>query len=303
MLLYLFWYAAPVVLLVTMKYTRYQYLSVLTIAGSDSGGGAGIQADIKTISSLGGYATSAITAVTVQNTKGVTAVHEIPPAIVADQMQAVLEDIHPAAIKIGMLPSAAHVQAIAAVLRAAEPVPLVLDPVMIASSGYRLAGTQVADSMVEYLFPLATLVTPNADEAALLTGMPVTNLDGMQEAAHRLVYNMGCKAVLVKGGHVPGPVMYDVLQEKGQAPVIVQAPYIESNQTHGTGCTLSSALAVFLAQGLTLSNAVQQAKQYITRAIETGKEVVTGKGKGPLNHFSEPVAMVRLPLYGYGSGQ
>jgi hydroxymethylpyrimidine/phosphomethylpyrimidine kinase len=214
-----------------------------------------------------------------------------------------MEDIHPAAVKIGMLPSAAHVQAIAAVLRATAPVPLVLDPVMIASSGYRLAGAQVADSMVEYLFPLATLVTPNTEEAALLTGMPVTTLHGMQEAAHRLVHNSGCRAVLVKGGHVPGPVVYDVLLEKDQSPFIVQAPYIESNQTHGTGCTLSSAIAVFLAQGHTLSNAVQQAKQYITRAIETGKEVVTGKGKGPLNHFAEPVAMIRLPLPQYDGEQ
>lgn len=269
-----------------------RYTSILTIAGSDSGGGAGIQADIKTISALGCYATSAITAVTVQNTLGVTAIHEVPPGIVADQVKAVLEDIHPAAVKIGMIPSAAHVLAIAGVLQQYSQLPVVLDPVMIASSGYRLAAEQVTGSMVRHLFPLSAIITPNIDEAAVLTGLHIKNVQQMETAARQLIQTSGCRAVLLKGGHLKGTVMYDLLLEKNGTPVIVQADYIESSNTHGTGCTLASAIAVYLAQGHAMTTAVTQAKIYTTQAINAGKNVQTGAGKGPLNHFADPLPLI-----------
>lgn len=271
---------------------QYRYASVLTIAGSDSGGGAGIQADIKTISALGCYAASAVTAITVQNTLGVSGIHDIPPDIVQAQIHAVMQDIAPAAIKIGMLRTAGTAAAVAEALQHYPQVPVVLDPVMVASSGNRLMNEETITLLRRSLFPLATLVTPNLDEAAVLTGNAVTKLEEM-EAAAKIILGSGCQAVLIKGGHLAGEKLHDLLLQQNGVQVFT-ADYIDSRNTHGTGCTLSSAIAAYLAQGQTVADAVAHAKNYITTAIEAGKDVITGKGRGPLNHFVQPVPLKRF---------
>lgn len=264
-----------------------RYPSVLTIAGSDSGGGAGIQADIKTISALGCYATSAITAVTVQNTLGVTAIHTIPAAIVQGQITAVMNDVQPMAVKTGMIPDKELVRTIAAALRTYPGIPLIIDPVMIASSGHALVKEEMITAMQQELFPLAVLVTPNLDEAAVLAGFPVRDVQEMKRAAKQIL-SLGCQAVLVKGGHLKSNQVYDVYLDITGQEQVLQAPYITSHNLHGTGCTLSAAIASLVARGNSLVTAVALAKQYISQAIEAGREAVTGQGHGPLNHFFQP---------------
>jgi hydroxymethylpyrimidine/phosphomethylpyrimidine kinase len=273
---------------------RYKYPTVLTIAGSDSGGGAGIQADLKTFSALGCYGTSAITAITVQNTRGVSGIHQVPAPIVQAQIAAVIEDIKPDTIKIGMVHSVELVQTIAAQLKH-YPVPLVLDPVMVATSGDKLIEDATIDTLREELFPLALVVTPNLDEAQLLAGMPIHNLEDMKKAA-RIILATGCQSVLVKGGHLQGPRLYDVFLHQNGEERVFESDTIASDNTHGTGCTLSSAIAAFLALGLDLPEAVAQARVFVHEAIDQGKDVRTGEGHGPLNHFFNPQKLQKNTL-------
>lgn len=262
----------------------HQYISVLTIAGSDSGGGAGIQADLKTFSALGCYGTSAITAITVQNTLGIKAIHQIPPEIVKAQIKAVMDDIKPTAIKIGMIYSPELARTIALTLKDYPEVPIIFDPVMVSTSGYRLIESDTIAIFQQELFPLASLITPNLDEAEILAKMKIQTVDDMKQAASR-ISNSKCKAVLVKGGHMKGPNLVDVyLDNKGHYQIF-KSVAIQTPNTHGTGCTLSAAIAAFVALGDELPKAIEKAKQYVAQAIVTGQDVKTGEGKGPLNHF------------------
>lgn len=268
------------------------YINVLTIAGSDSGGGAGIQADLKTFSALGCFGTSVITAVTAQNTMGVRAVHGIPAEMIKDQLQAVLEDIAPVAIKIGMINRAEVVQVIEKEIKAyTKQVPVILDPVMVATSGHRLIEPDTINELIAKLFPIVSLVTPNIDEAVILADQEIYNLDDMI-AAGRKIIEKGAKAVFVKGGHLAGPVIYDVLIAGNDAPVILESAFINSKNLHGTGCTLSSAIAAEMAKGNDLLAAIKNAKNYISNALQAGSEVKTGQGNGPLNHFFNPLKLI-----------
>lgn len=267
------------------------YPCILAIAGSDCSGGAGIQADIKTISALGAYAASAITAITVQNTCGVTGIHPVPPAYVQAQIEAVMTDIRPRAVKIGMINDAGIIRAIAGSLRKHTPYYIVLDPVMISTSGHKLMEEDAISALTGSLMPLATLITPNLHEAEALTGKKISTINGMEAAAQELL-SFGSQAVLVKGGHLKEEEMCDVLYIKGEAhPRRFSSQKIESRNTHGTGCTLSSAIATYLALGEPLAEAVRKAKAYVYQGILNGKDVHIGEGHGPLNHFFAPVAM------------
>ncbi|MEH3112027.1 bifunctional hydroxymethylpyrimidine kinase/phosphomethylpyrimidine kinase [Pedobacter terrae] len=268
------------------------YIQVLTIAGSDSGGGAGIQADLKTFSALGCFGTSVITAVTAQNTLGVRSVHGIPIAIIKDQLQAVLDDIKPVAIKIGMINRAAVVDVIETELKKyTADIPVILDPVMVATSGHKLIAPDTVEQLINKLFPLVSLVTPNIDEAVILAGQPIHDLKDMIAAGKKII-DKGAKAVLVKGGHLIGPIIYDVFICGSDAPVTLESTFIASQNLHGTGCTLSSAIAAEMAKGKTLLNAIKNAKDYISRALQAGSDVKTGKGNGPLNHFFKPLKLI-----------
>jgi hydroxymethylpyrimidine/phosphomethylpyrimidine kinase len=252
---------------------------VLAIAGSDSGGGAGVQADIKTITVLGGYAATAITAITVQNTLGVSAVHPVPPEIVAAQARAVIDDIGVDAIKTGMLSSVETVEVVAEVLAGAG-VPVVVDPVMIAKGGAVLLQERALSAMRACLIPAAALLTPNAPEAAALTGLVVETTDDLRRAGEALLA-MGAAAVLMKGGHVSGATVTDLLiTPAGETGF--SGERIETRHTHGTGCTLASAIATGLAQGLTLEAAVARAWAYVAEAIRRAPGF--GAGAGPLDH-------------------
>lgn len=262
------------------------YYSVLTIAGSDSGGGAGIQADIKTFSALGCFGTSAITAITVQNTLSVYGIHPVPPAIVYDQIRVVMDDIRPSAIKIGMVHSAELAAMIASVISHYD-VPVIFDPVMVATSGDKLIEDNTIRSLIEKLFPLAQLVTPNIHEAQLLANSTIENREDMKRAAKQIIRS-GCQAVLIKGAHLRGDVLTDVYLDTEGREAIFESAWIDTINTHGTGCTLSSAIAAFMARGNRLTAAIEKAKQYVHDAIVSGKDIHTGKGHGPLNHFFNP---------------
>lgn len=252
----------------------------LTIAGSDSGGGAGIQADLKTFAALNVYGMSALTAITAQNTCGVTAVQGIDPEVVEAQIRAVVSDIGVDATKTGMLFSAPIINGVAKTLRDLALTHVVVDPVMIATSGDRLLQPDAEESLRTDLLPLATIVTPNLDETAVLVGHTVKGLDAMQAAAEAIV-GTGVKAVLVKGGHATEKatdVFYD-----GKAMVLLAGEVVETKNTHGTGCTLSSAIAAYLARGLPLLDAVRQAKTYLTGALKQSLSI--GQGSGPVGHF------------------
>lgn len=262
------------------------YPVVLSIAGSDCSGGAGIQADIKTISALGGYAASAVTAVTVQNTTGICGVHTIPAEVIRGQIEAVMQDLRPEAVKIGMVDELITVRVIADCLRKYTPEHVVYDPVMVSSSGRKLMSDEAMRAIRQELFPLATLITPNLDEVAAITGQCPANPEQMQVAARTLSEFYGT-AVLVKGGHLEGGEMLDILWENGNSYIYKEKKIVSKN-LHGTGCTLSSAIATFLAFGYTMDKAVYEAKTYLSNAIEAGKEVTTGHGDGPLCHFWNP---------------
>jgi len=252
---------------------------VLAIAGSDSGGGAGMQADIKTITALGGYAASAITAVTVQDTMGVHAVHPVPPSVISAQIQAVMADIGADAIKTGMLGNAVAIEAVLEALADWRDIPLVVDPVMVASSGAPLIGEGALAPLRE-LIARAALVTPNAPEAEALTGIAVATTDDLRRAGERLLTS-GVRAVLMKGGHVPGDSVIDLLMTRA-GETTLEGPRIATRHTHGTGCTLASACAVGLAQGLRLEEAVARAWAYVAEAIRRAPGF--GAGAGPLDH-------------------
>lgn len=267
------------------------YPCILTIAGSDCSGGAGIQADIKAISALGAYAASAITAITVQNTCGVTGIHPVPPAYVKGQIEAVMEDICPQAIKIGMINDTEIVEVIAESLQKYRPRFVVFDPVMVSTSGCKLMEDEAIEAITTRLIPLATLITPNLSEAEILAGQKINTVEDMQRQAKKML-ELGCKGVLIKGGHLDGGQMCDVLQTADEnVPHLFTAPKVESRNTHGTGCTLSSAIATYLALGEPVASAVEKAKQYVYLGIESGKDVCIGHGHGPLNHFYSPVPM------------
>lgn len=240
---------------------------------------------------LGGYASTAITALTAQNTQGVFGVHPVPPAFVAQQIELVLADIGADAIKTGMLPDAEIIEVVASSLRRAardlptrdgtRTIPVVVDPVMVAKGGARLMNDDAKDALVRELFPLCAIVTPNGPEAEALTGHPVTDTSG-QIAAARALIELGARAALVKGGHVEGPEVVDVLVQRGEAPVLLRHPRMRTTSTHGTGCTLASAIAAGLARGDDLESAVRAAVRYVARAIATAPGL--GRGHGPLNH-------------------
>ncbi len=257
---------------------------MLTIAGSDSGGGAGIQADLKTISALGGYGCSVITAITAQNTQGVCASEVLSPKLVNAQLKAVLDDIGISAIKTGMMGNAAVIQVVAAYLKEHFSGPVVVDPVMVASSGDSLLETAAVNAYLQELIPLATLITPNLPEASKLLDQPVPDsIITMKQRAGEL-YELGAKAVLLKGGHLDGDICTDVLFD-GREFHLFEAAKLNSANTHGTGCTLASAIATGLAKGLDLAEAVSHAKHYVTEAIRYSNELNVGSGHGPVNHF------------------
>ena len=275
---------------------HYTYPTVLTIAGSDPSGGAGIQADLKTFSALGCYGMSAITALTAQNTLGVTGIHSIPPDFVAQQLDTLLQDITPNAIKIGMVHTPQLAVVIADFLLQFPHIPVVLDPVMIATSGDRLIEDATAAAIIQKLFPLATIITPNMDEASLLAGIPVTSVPDMQ-AAGKKILSMGSKAVLVKGGHLPSETLTSLLFASQSHEVTeYTSQKIATKNMHGSGCTLSSAIAAYLALGYALPQAVQKAQDYVHGAILHGADVITGKGHGPLNHFYNPQTLKKHDL-------
>jgi hydroxymethylpyrimidine/phosphomethylpyrimidine kinase len=258
--------------------------NVLTIAGSDSGGGAGIQADLKTFSALGTYGASVITALTAQNTRAVTGIHDIPPEFVAAQLDAVFDDIDFAATKIGMLSRPEIIEVVADGLRRHGAANIVLDPVMVAKSGDRLLRAEAIAALKERLLPLAAVITPNLPEAAvLLDGKAVRDPAGMVAAAAAL-RELGPQAVLLKGGHLETSDSIDVLDD-GAEPITLAAPRIATRNTHGTGCTLASAIAALLARGQPLREAVQGAKAYVTEAIRAADRLAVGHGHGPVHHF------------------
>jgi hydroxymethylpyrimidine/phosphomethylpyrimidine kinase len=273
----------------------YRYPRLLSIAGSDSGGGAGIQADIKTFSALGCFGMTAITALTAQNTTGVRAIHGVPPAMLVQQIDAVVEDIGVDAVKIGMLHSSDVVSAVAQAIRRHHLKRVVFDPVMVATSGAVLIDDAAIKVLVEQLFPCADVITPNLDEAALLVGRPLHNEADMESAAAQLL-SMGARAVLVKGGHLQGEVVADLLAHEDGTRIWMRDARIHTPNTHGTGCTLSSAIAAFLASGQGLPEAVQSARSYIRGALQAGAQVRTGSGSGPLNHGFAPQVMQRFAL-------
>ncbi|MDO9144308.1 bifunctional hydroxymethylpyrimidine kinase/phosphomethylpyrimidine kinase [Rhodoferax sp.] len=268
----------------------HQYPRVLSIAGSDSGGGAGIQADLKTFAALGCFGMTAITALTAQNTCGVRAIHPVPPDMLRAQIDAVLDDIGANAVKVGMLHSPEIVRTVAQAIDRHQLSRVVFDPVMVATSGAKLIDDPAIAVLVAELFPRAALITPNLDEAALLVGRPLTSAHDMAQAAAELLAR-GARAVLLKGGHLAGEVVTDLLLQAGAPPIWMEAPRIATANTHGTGCTLSSAIAAHLALGATLAQAVQQARDFVRQALQAGASVKTGQGEGPLNHGFAPLPM------------
>jgi len=259
------------------------YPIALTIAGSDSGGGAGIQADLKTFQAFGVFGTSAITAITAQNTLGVHAVHPVPLAHVRAQIDAVVTDLRPAALKTGMLATTELVETVAAAIREHRLRHYVLDPVMVATSGDRLLSEDAIGALVQDLLPLSELVTPNLHETRILSGVQVTTEEDMRLAGDR-VLELGASAVLIKGGHLDGDAI-DLLMDGGSERVW-RRPRIDSVHTHGTGCTLSAAIAAGLAHGHDLTEAVDRAVRFVSRAIEAAPGL--GGGHGPVNHFVDP---------------
>lgn len=262
----------------------------LTIAGSDSSGGAGIQADLKTFQALGVYGVSAVTAVTVQNTCTVAAIQEIDPQIVHDQIVCLFEDIDIHAVKIGMVSSTVLIEAVAAALNSVSPPAVVLDPVMISKSGYALLKKEARTMLVEKLFPLAEVVTPNIHEAQALVGGSIETIARMEDAA-RQIAAMGPRKVVVKGGHLDDQRAIDIVFD-GQRVERISSPRVATANTHGTGCTFSSAIAAYLARGFSFFKAVQGAKAYINGAIS--HSLAIGKGHGPTHHFFDLYRQARF---------
>ena len=268
-----------------------KYIPTLTIAGSDSCGGAGLQADIKTMSALGCYACSVVTAVTAQDTLRVHQVMDVPVAMVVSQLHAVLTDISPVAIKTGMIGNAEIAAAVAVELETAPRVPLVVDPVMVATSGDPLMRAGTLYIVTGRLLPLATIVTPNIPEAEAMADMKIVSDDDVWTAAARILA-FGCKAVLIKGGHAEGTTKTDRLLTADGTRHEYSSATINTPNTHGTGCTLSSAITAFLARGCRLEEAVGKAKEYLEKALDAGKEVAVGHGHGAVDHFFNPEKLI-----------
>ena len=268
------------------------YPIVLSIAGSDSSGGAGIQADLKTFSSLGVYGATAITAITAQNTQGVHAQFALPPQLVYDQIIAVINDLHPSFIKIGMLANADIVLAVAEAL-SHYSIPIILDPVIVSTSGHRLLSIEAQEILKEKLLPISTLITPNIPEMQALTSMPLSSFEEKTSAAQHLM-SYGATSILLKGGHEESNTKTDILftqSANGIQTTLFSAATIPTPNTHGTGCTLSSAITAFMARGLCLNDAISHAKEYISQAITAGANIKIGHGFGPVNHAFNPLKM------------
>ena len=282
----------PVVTGQYVETMKKRYNTVLTIAGSDSGGGAGIQADIKAISAMGSYAASAITAITVQNTLGVQAVHPVPLDILRGQIDAVLSDIGADAVKIGMLHSSEVVILVAEMIEKYGITNVVLDPVMVSTSGHRLIEEDAVEVIKSRLLPLARVITPNVPEAEILAGCKIAGEDEFEAIARRLSDN-GNVSVLMKAGHLSGDSLVDYFYNAEDDTITrLQSKRVQTKNTHGTGCTLSSAFAASLAKGENLTDAAISAKRYIEQAIISGAEYEIGKGHGPVNHGFDPVKML-----------
>jgi hydroxymethylpyrimidine/phosphomethylpyrimidine kinase len=256
----------------------------LTIAGSDSSGGAGIQADLKTFAALGVYGASAIAALTAQNTKGVTAIHDVPADFIAAQIDAVFSDLDVRAVKIGMLSQVAAIEAVASGLDRHHARNIVLDPVMVATSGDPLLAANAVDALRNRLIPRARVITPNLPEAAALTGTPLARDEAAMERQARELLAFGARSVLIKGGHGEGDESVDLFVDAGRV-IRLAARRVATKNTHGTGCTLSSAIAAGLAKGLDLIESVRQAKAYVTASIAAADRLNVGHGHGPLHHF------------------
>ena len=270
----------------------YEYPSVLSIAGFDGSGGAGIQADLKTISALGCYATTVITALPVQNTQGVQSIFSIPTDVVSEQLNSIFDDIIPDAVKIGMVHTPQLVATIAEKLKKYQNIPIVFDPVMVATSGHKLIENPTIKKLIDDLFPLASVITPNMDEAAILAEMQVENLDDMREAGHKIM-ELGCKSVLLKGGHLKTDVLTSLYFDTAGNIHEFEFEKFETQNMHGSGCTLSSAITSYIAQGNSLLEAVTLGQDYVHQAIFHSKDVKIGKGSGPLNHFFNPQKLIK----------
>ena len=268
-----------------------RYPTTLIIAGSDSSGGAGIQADIKTCSSLGVFATTAITAITAQNTQGVRSIQAVDATIVREQIEAVLDDFVVDSIKIGMLCNASIANTVADVLEHTS-IPIILDPVMISTSGHKLLGEDAIDVITNRLIPMAELVTPNIAEACVLSKTGINEPLQIIDIAHTIL-SLGCNAVLMKGGHLPCKEACDILVTRQGIDTFTR-PFITTRNTHGTGCTLSTAIASFRARGHALQSAVEYSKEYVHSAIVHGADVCAGKGHGALNHAHNPQSLVPI---------
>ena len=269
------------------------YPVVLSIAGSDSSGGAGIQADLKTFAALGVYGATAITAITAQNTVGVHSQLAITAEMVYDQIVAVVDDLHPAFVKVGMLLNADIVVAVAEAL-GRYPLSIILDPVIVSSTGHRLLSVEAQEVVKQRLLPMSTLVTPNIPEIIALTNLPVGTLNEKEQAA-KYLFECGAKAVLLKGGHEEGDTKSDILYTNSESEIqfsIFTSDTVATCNTHGTGCTLSSAIAAFMARGFSMPEAVREAKKYVTEAIRSGADVAIGHGIGPVNHSFNPEKML-----------
>lgn len=264
-----------------------RYQVALTIAGSDSGGGAGIQADLKTFSSLGVFGTSVITSITAQNTQEVRAVEVLPVDIIKKQIEAVFDDIKVDAVKTGMLPTPEIIELFAAMIDKYHMQNIIVDPVMVATTGARLSSAKTVEYFKKDLFSRITLITPNIPEAEALSGISISNEADMHKAGEKILAD-GCNAVLVKGGHLKNEKATDILFRKGKEPIIFSAEKIETKNVHGTGCTMSSAIAAYMAMGEPLEIAVMEAKNYISDVILFGSDIILGKGSGPVNHFYNP---------------
>lgn len=264
------------------------YYRVLTIAGSDSGGGAGIQADLKTFSALGTYGMSVITALTAQNTHEVRSIHPVPPEFVSEQLEAIMEDIGVDAVKIGMLHSSEIIETVALNLEKHLISNVVLDPVMVSTSGDKLIKNAAIEAMKHVLIPMATIITPNLPEAEILLNRKLSNYQEMSDAAQEIVFQYKPESVLLKGGHLHGAFSTDILYLRNTRKFAnFKKEKITTQNTHGTGCTLSSAIAANLAKGMGLENAVHNAKNYLTEAIRAGSDYELGEGSGPVKHFWE----------------
>ncbi len=273
---------------------KYKVPTVLSIAGFDGSGGAGIQADTKTISSLGCYAMNVLTALPVQNTQGVKNIFDIPVEAVREQLDCLFEDIYPDSIKIGMVHNSKLVETIAYSLKDYKG-SIVFDPVMVSTSGHRLIQEETIAAIKELLFPIAQIITPNLDEVSVLVGREISSVHAMEEVADEIL-SLGCNAALLKGGHLQSDILTSILIQKNQAAQYFESKRVNTKNTHGSGCSLSSAIASFLARGYHLEQSTENALMYINSAIKGSKDLLIGKGNGPLNHFFNPQRLIKYEM-------